>query len=210
MPERKNVEELTAKAVSGDRPALQELLLAYTPRISRHIAYRLPASLQGILDVEDVLNATFIRAFRNIGQLKETSEAAFVAWLKAIAVNQLKDALKSLTRKKRGGDFKRVRGAAADQSGSMFDLVEALSDHGDSPSRVVARDEAVGAIRVGIASLPDDQRQAIRLHVLEGRSLAETAAAMQRTPGAVRALIHRGKQQLRDGLGRASVWLSGR
>ena len=86
-----------------------------------------------------------------------------------------------------------------------FNLVDDVA----ALNRLAAR-EAVGAIRVGIAGLPDDQREAIRLHVLEGRSLAETAAAMNRSPGAVRALIHRGKQQLRDGLGRASVWLSGR
>ena len=56
--------------------------------------------------------------------------------------------------------------------------------------------------------LPDEQRLAICLHVLEGRSLEETAAIIGRTPGAVRALIYRAKQQLREGLGRASAWLS--
>jgi len=61
---------------------------------------------------------------------------------------------------------------------------------------------------MGIAALPSDQRDAIRTHLLEYKTLAETAAAMDRTPGAVRALIHRGKRQLRQFLGHSSRWLS--
>ncbi len=210
MSEGEKTQERIGKAVSGDRFALQELLLAHTPQLSRHIAPKLPSSLRGILEVEDVLNATFLQAFRNIGKLREVSERSFYAWLKTIAENQLRDALKTLQRKKRGGGHRRLRAPAKSNSGSVADLAELLSADCDTPSGAFARQEAVQAIQVGIAGLPDDQRKAICLHVLEGKSLAETAAIMNRTPGAVRALVHRAKQQLREGLGRASVWLSSR
>ncbi len=56
--------------------------------------------------------------------------------------------------------------------------------------------------------LPDDQREAIRLRYLSGRSLEETAAAMQRSPGAVRGLVQRAKQALRGAMVRSTLWLS--
>ncbi len=210
MSEGDRTQERIAKAISGDRPALQELLLIHTPHLSRQIAAKLPSSVRGLLEVEDVLNATFFQAFRNIGTLRQASERSFYAWLKTIAENQLRDALRTLQRKKRGGDYHRLHGPAKGDTSSIADLAEMLSDHGDTPSVLFARQEAIHALQVGIAGLPDDQREAICLHVLQEKSLAEAADAMNRTPGAIRALIHRAKQQLRDGLQQASVWLSGR
>jgi RNA polymerase sigma factor (sigma-70 family) len=72
----------------------------------------------------------------------------------------------------------------------------------------MARRDAVLAVQVAVAGLPADQREAVRLHLLEGKSLQETAVAMDRTKSAVRSLIHRGKQKLSEALGRASLWFS--
>ena len=88
----------------------------------------------------------------------------------------------------------------------MLTLVEQLSDHGSTPSGNAARNEAVHAVRVGLAGLPSAQREAIQLHDLDGRSLGETAAKMDRSPGAVRGLLQRARQSLRQTLGRSSRW----
>jgi RNA polymerase sigma factor (sigma-70 family) len=90
----------------------------------------------------------------------------------------------------------------------MLTLVEHLSDHGSTPSGHAARNEAVQAVRVGLAGLPSAQRKAIKLHHLDGRSLDETAAEMERSPGAVRGLLQRARQSLRQSLGRSSRWFS--
>jgi DNA-directed RNA polymerase specialized sigma24 family protein len=66
------------------------------------------------------------------------------------------------------------------------------------------------AVHVRIARLPVDQQQALVHHYLEGRSVDETAAAMLRTAAAVRGLLFRGKQALREACGRSSLWLSRR
>jgi len=54
-------EALIAKAVDGDGPALEVLLLSYSPRLSRHISEKLPALLQSTVGVDDILQQTFIR-----------------------------------------------------------------------------------------------------------------------------------------------------
>jgi RNA polymerase sigma-70 factor (ECF subfamily) len=64
------------------------------------------------------------------------------------------------------------------------------------------------ALQIGLATLPPDQRQAIRLHFLEQLSVPETSAAMSRSTDAVRGLLERGKKRLRAFLGRSSIWFS--
>ncbi len=80
----------------------------------------------------------------------------------------------------------------------MAHLAEMLSDRAETPGRCAVRHEAVQAVQVGVAGLCREQREAIRLHGLEGRTLDETAATMDRTSGAVRGLLQRAKQELRD------------
>ena len=61
-------------------------------------------------------------------------------------------------------------------------------------------------MQVGLASLPQSQQDAVRLRHLDGKSVAETAAALGRPPGAVRGLLQRARKSLRDALGRSSRW----
>jgi RNA polymerase sigma-70 factor (ECF subfamily) len=201
-------EQLIAKAVEGDEFALGELLLSYAPRLSAYLAPKVPASLQSTTTVEDILQQTFTRAFRRIAQLDPCTPKSLMAWLKTVADHQLQDAVKAQNRKKRGGQRRRVVGPAEAQESSLVDLVELLSDGGRTASQVIARQEAIHAIQIGIAGLPEDQRRAVRLRLIDGKSLAETAEAMDRTPGAVSALVHRAKEHLREVMGRASTWLS--
>ena len=199
---------LIAKAVSGDRPALERLLLDHCDRLSRHIDRKLPRSVRSVLGVEDVLQETFAQAFRDVGGFEPRSSQSFFAWLRTVAEHRLQDALKALGRKKRGGDCRRIGKPPDGRASSVADLVEMLSDRGRTASRSIARREAVGAIQVAIAGLPEDYQQAIRLRYIEGKSLAETAAAMDRTPGAVRGLLDRAKAKMVAALGRASLYLS--
>ena len=203
-------QELIAGAISGDREALERLLLDHYDRLARHIEPKIPASQQSLVGVDDILQKTFIQAFRDVHKFELHSAGSFVAWLKAIAENRLLDTLKALKRKKRGGDRLQVRPPAVGPSSSVADLVELLSDRIDTPSRVMARREAVQAVQIGLAGLPDDQRDAVRLRYLDGATVEQTAAAMDRTPDAVRGLVHRAKQALRNTLGHSSRWLSKR
>jgi RNA polymerase sigma-70 factor (ECF subfamily) len=51
-----------------------------------------------------------------------------------------------------------------------------------------------------LLQLPDEQRRAIEMHHLQGKPLAEVAQVLQRSKGAVAALLYRGMQQLRASL----------
>jgi RNA polymerase sigma-70 factor (ECF subfamily) len=203
-----NDAQLIARVGEGDQFALGELLLSHAPQLTAYLTPKLPSTLRSTVTVDDILQQTFIRAFRGIGQLEPLTPEAIQAWLKKIADHQLQDILKAHYRKKRGGHRQRVSRIGGPQDSSMMDLIELLSGCDRTASQVAARQEAIHAIQIGIAALPEDQRQAVRLHLIDGQSLAETAKAMHRTPGAVSALVHRAKQSLGEMMGRASTWLS--
>ena len=52
------------------------------------------------------------------------------------------------------------------------------------------------AVRDAIDELPDHYRQAVRLHLLQGKNLDEVAAIMNRGPRAVQGLVDRAKKKL--------------
>jgi RNA polymerase sigma-70 factor (ECF subfamily) len=197
---------LIAAAVAGDRVALERLLLAHYDHLERRIGAKLPPRLQSTQAVEDILQLTFLQAFRDISRFEQRAEATFGDWLARIAENRLYDAIKQHDRQKHGGDLHRFDDDARDDSRilSLWDWIAAADT---SPGSVAARGEALHALQVALAALPHDQHEAIRLRLLGGKSLEETAATMGRTPDAVRGLVHRGKQGLLAAMGRASQWL---
>jgi RNA polymerase sigma-70 factor (ECF subfamily) len=198
--------DLVRAAIAGDRLALERLLLAHYDDLAQRVASRLPARLQATQSVEDILQVTFAQAFRDISRFEQRDDATFGNWLARIAENRLLDSIKQHDAHKHGGDLHRVAESARDES-RVLSLWDWIAADDTSPSSIVARDEALQALNVALATLSPDQRDAIRLRMLEGKSLEETATAMGKTPDAVRGLVHRGKQQLQGAMGRASQWL---
>ena len=208
MPAEENEEQLIERARAGDELALERLLIAHSQMLALHIAARLPASLQSVISVEDVTQEAMTHAFLKIDRLRETSPRVFVAWLRAVGETTLMGMIKAQRRRKRGGELHRVPNESPNTTGSLVDLLGRLPGDGATASRQVARREAVVALQVAISRLPEDTRRAIQLHLLQSKSLDETAKELGRTPAAVRSLIHRGKQALSEAMVRASMWLS--
>jgi RNA polymerase sigma-70 factor (ECF subfamily) len=203
--------ELVSAAVAGNREALEELLLAHCDVLAEHIRPKLMGPLQNLISVEDILQETFFRAFQQIGRFQPQSDHSFAAWLKTIAESRIIDAIKHQRRRKRGGDMHRVDQVQDAFQSTMADLMGALEDEdGRSPSRIVASGEAIRAMQVAIASLPDEQREAVMLRFFQHKSLEEAGDAMNRSPDAVRGLLRRAKQGLRERMQRTSIWLTKR
>src|SRR5689334_10594547 len=91
-------------AISGDQTALERLLLVHYDELERHIRVKLPSRLQSVQAVEDILQLTFMNAFRDIGHYQPRADASFADWLARIAGNRLIDAIREHDRQKRGGD----------------------------------------------------------------------------------------------------------
>ena len=67
-----------------------------------------------------------------------------------------------------------------------------------SPSERVERNEQLLRLAGALARLPDDQREAVTLHHLQGWSLSDLAKHLDRSEGAIAGLLHRGFKKLRE------------
>jgi RNA polymerase sigma-70 factor (ECF subfamily) len=197
-------EQLIPLAVAGDRRATERLLLAHYTMLEGRIAARLPHRLREAVSVEDLLQETIVQAIRCLPKCDAQSPQAFAAWLKAIADHLLVDAIRAATCHKRGGGWNQL--VNANGSSAEVTLLERLQDSALTPGSAAACIEAVAAMKSALDALPSDEQRAMRLHVLDGKSLDETANMINRSPGAVRGLIHRAKRRLRDLMHSSSRW----
>lgn len=205
---KNNQEKLLQSALNGDQAALQQLLVENYSNLSHALRRRIPSALQTTIDEEDIMQSTFVGVFRNLDKFQEGGVEAFFAWVRSIAYARVNDAIRSATRQKRGGGWNKAQGDVVQSAQSYLDLVQLLSDDRRSPSKSAAAHEAVSALQVALASLPEDQRQAVFLRHVEQLTMAEVVEEMGRTEAAVRGLLHRGKEALRRSMGRSSTWFS--
>lgn len=198
--------ELVSKAVKGDTEALTELLEREGPIVRSRIEPKIGQVWRSLLDVDDVLQVSYMEAFLLIERFVPAGPGAFRAWLTRIAENNLQDAIKSLDRAKRPDPRKRVHGPPGEES--FVALVEVLGVTNSTPSQHAARGEYQTAIDSALAKLPPDYARVVRMYDLEGRSSQEIAAALGRSTGAVFMLRARAHDKLRDLLGSSSQFFS--
>lgn len=194
--------DLLERVRQGDNVAVRQLLLPHVVYLSDFLGAKYPQLKRGMMTVEDVIQETLADAYGQAGKF-DPNKASLRTWLTTIAERRACDAIRGQQRIKRGGQHQQVHQAAFAES-SVYDIVEMLSAESHTASRSVARHEAVQAIQAGIEQLPEHYRQAVQLHLIEGKSLHEVAATMDRTPRAIQGLIDRAKKKLSTALGRLS------
>ena len=192
-----NFADLLPAAVSGDSDSLVRLLLDYQQPLGRKIS-NLVAEKRLHVTADDVLQETYFRVFQDVTNFRGSSEGEFYSWLKTIAANVAGTLAQKQNALKRGGDFVRREKRNADFEKSAIMLVDELTGAVETPSRFLAKREAIDALQIAMGALPEHQLEAIRLHCFERRTLEETATIMQKTPAAVHGLIQRGKKSLRE------------
>ncbi|MBL8999542.1 MAG: sigma-70 family RNA polymerase sigma factor [Phycisphaerae bacterium] len=208
MPEARDPEQLLKKAMEGDRPSLVALLEECAPRIRARIEPKIGGSLRALLDVDDVMQVTYLEAVLRIGRFQGGGATGFLAWLGRLAENNLIDAVRSLEAARRPDPRKKVTGMATQSRDSMVALVDLLGVSTTTPSINVARDESAKAIDRALKTLPPDYEKVVRLYDLGGKSMEEVAREMGRTEGAAYMLRARAHDRLREAMGPAGNFFS--
>ena len=172
---------LIARARSGDTPAGQRLFARLLPVLRRWARHRFPARLRDARDTEDLVQDVLLRAFRRIDQFENRGEGAFLAYLRQILLNAVKDEARRAGRR----------------PGVPLPLDETMSD--GAPSVV---ERAIGADKLqrfedALATLPEEQQQAIILRVEFGYSHAQIAEALGKpSMDAARVMVARALAEL--------------
>jgi RNA polymerase sigma-70 factor (ECF subfamily) len=196
---------LLKAAAEGNGEALAALLREHGPVVRRRL--HIDPIWQAVLDPADVMQVTYLEAFLRIDHLQARTTESFVAWLTQLAQNNLRDGIKELERQKRPNPRQRVRPTSFAESASTL-LSQLCVAPSKTPSRAAATKEAAEVLTQALAKLPPPYAEALRLHDLEGRAVAEVAEAMGRSRGAVCMLRLRALDQLRSLMGSESKFFS--
>ena len=182
------VADLVFRARSGDTAAAGLLLEKYRPYL-RILAQRLlDQNLAARLDASDLVQQTCLSVLGRLPQFDGRDEGQFIAWLKSIHEHNIQDAIR---------DHLKTAKRAAGREVAVDAEQLAAQLRASSPSQRVLVGESAARLAAALQDLPEDQREAVRLRYLEGRSLAEIAERMNRTVVAAAGLVKRGLIQLR-------------
>jgi len=172
------IERLVAEAQGGDAWAFGVIFDHFHEPVYRYIASR----VQRPSDAEDLTQHVFVKALEALPRY-ESRGIPFGGWLFRLARNAVIDAI-------------RTRHDHAE-----LDSIIGWT-HGDAgPDEIVAVRQELDAIGAALATLTDEQREAITLRFFAGLSAREAAEAMGKQEGTVRGLQFRAIASLRRQLG---------
>jgi RNA polymerase sigma-70 factor (ECF subfamily) len=149
------------------------------------------------LDPTDVVQLTLVRAAESPFVLQGQDDSRCRAWLRRILQSVLVD------------EFRRLHSAKRDISldqqwphlsgtGSGLAPEEALAADQTSPSEAAVRGEQLLALAEALERIPMEQREAVVMRFLQGRTIQEIAEATGRTLPSVAGLLRRGLGNLRE------------
>ncbi|MGH7571394.1 MAG: sigma-70 family RNA polymerase sigma factor [Gemmatimonadota bacterium] len=187
----------------GDRHAFQELTEPYRRELQLH-CYRMLGSLH---DAEDLVQETFLRAWRGIDRFEGRS--SFKNWLYRIATNACLNAITSRTRASRrvlpesqGPPSNRKPEGGPDTEIAWLEPYPdaALEGLGELEPGPEARHEMREAVQLAfiaaIQNLPPRQRAVLLLRDVLGWSAAETAGLLDASVASVNSALQRARGKL--------------
>lgn len=170
--------ELVAAVRQGSREAANRLAERYL-RGCRALALAVVGEVAG---AEDVAQDAFIHAIDRIDDCRDP--ARFGAWLRQIVRRRASNLLR----------HQRVRRAAPLPA-------DAVADPGESPAAAAERADLRERLLAALAHLPEDRREVVLLHDMEGWTHREIAERLDLPPGTVRSHLHHARRRLRELLG---------
>lgn len=182
-------EELVSRSVGGDTESFNQLIKRWEKPIYA-LAYR---TIGREDDARDVVQETFLRAFRGLRGFK--GQAKFSSWLYRIALNLCRDWIR------------RERRAPVVPTPDGVDLVE-LAGEGEGVERIdeaVVRRDLSRAVANAMRALPDEQRAAIVLKEYHGLTFQEIADLLGCPLSTVKTRLYQGLTVLRKELERNGV-----
>lgn len=171
---------LVAAALRGDPGAFEALY-----RRHRTPLYRTALAMTRRKGVaEEILQETFLRAYRFLDRVRLAEGASLRPWLHRILIRLVYD--RSARRR--------------DTAGPMESFVERLSSPLLSPERRAEQSELSRVVSEAIADLPFKQRIVVVLYYLQDMDLGEIADTLGVPPGTVKSRLYYARARLREAL----------
>ena len=174
-------EELVALSIGGDAESFNQLVLRWERPIFA-LAYRVIGRDE---EARDVVQETFLRAFRGIGNFR--GQAKFSSWVYRIALNLCRDWIR------------RERRAPIMPTPEGVDVIELAAEQGpvESIEDLVARNDISKVVADLMTRLPEEQRTAIVLKEYHGMTFQEIADLQGVPLSTVKTRLYQGLSVLR-------------
>ncbi|MGH3443550.1 MAG: sigma-70 family RNA polymerase sigma factor [Nitriliruptorales bacterium] len=171
--------DLVARAQNGDGEAFARIYDRYLDQIYGFVYSKVRKRELA----EDLTSDVFLRALRSLPRFSWQG-VDLGAWLVTIARNRVTDHFKSA----------RVRLEHPTDDVAVHD--RSTPDVDELPEAALVMSDVANALHAAIRLLSDDHREVLELRFVQSLSVAESAAAMDRTEGAIKALQYRALRAL--------------
>ena len=186
----KNLEALR----SGEEAALVDFLQTNEQPLLAFIRSRIGTQLQKKIEPEDVLQEASMEAVRVLGQT-DLSTWDPLHWLFQICERKIIDAhRRHFASQKRDAGREAALPAGSEAAG----LANLLAASMTTPSQAFSRDQRQLRMMAALETLPDQQREALRLRYLIGLPSKEIAQKFGKSDGATRVMISRALSRLQE------------
>lgn len=176
--------DLIARARAGDAEAFRELVERHSRAVYR-VAYRITGRAE---DAEDVVQETFLRAYRQLDRFEARSN--FGTWLHRIAANCSVDLLRGRPRREMNEEPETLeRLGGGDTYGAL-----------PSPERSLLGRQIADRVAQALDRLSDMERAAFTLRHFEGLSIEEISRALGLRTSATKHSIFRAVKKMRHEL----------
>ena len=167
----------------GDMEAMSMLVDAYKSDLF-NFCFRLTFNRQ---DAEDLFQQTWVKAVKNAGRYEHKD---FRPWLYKICVNQFRDNLKEMSRRRRHmvEDF---------ETTSVKDYVLMAAGGGETVEEQVEKRHVQALIVAHIDKLPEHQKVPMVLYYYQQLKYSEIAAVLGVPEGTVKSRISHAKSRLK-------------
>ncbi len=183
--------QAVARARDGDGDAFRLLVERHSRSVFR-LAFRMTGNEH---DAEDVVQETFLRAYRKLDAFEE--RAQFGSWLHRIAANCAYDLLRARVRRDERVEV---------SEGPDGDRTLAVASTEPGPDRLLAGREVQRRLKGALGRMSALERSAFTLRHLEGMSIAEISHALDLDASAAKQSVFRAVRKLRLALGDAASW----
>src|SRR5436305_9811050 len=179
---------LVAAAVGGERDAVDRVLRWVRPLVVRYCRARVGGQEKTFASADDVAQEVCLAVLTALPSYRDQGRP-FLAFVYGIAAHKVADAHRS---------------AARNRAEPVAEVPD-TQDLADGPEAQVMQGEFAEKMTQLLDTLPEKQREILRLRIVVGLSAEETAEAVGSTPGAVRVAQRRALGRLRGVLASEGV-----
>ena len=188
-------QSLLDRAKNGDQAAFEALFRRHREKLLRAIALRMDRRVATRVDASDVLQETYLEAFRRLPRYLQEQPMPLYLWLCWLA----REKVLALHRRHLGAEKRAVTHEApplpADSSATFVSAV--IAGHEPSPSQALAKAELAERLRLALGQLDDDERDLILWRHFEQLSARDTAQLLEISEAAASKRYIRAVERLR-------------